>query len=553
MGKKIYTILNSTSAKVMLLIIVLVLPLNVIAIIAVNSTLDTVVEQVRLMEQDRANSYMADISTRMDNTLSLLHYLASKNSDFIKMNMQKENNYDYQSAKLKSYYHLKAMAGMIDGGDGFYYFNKYIDDIIIYSDQKKDNSTIEDLTEFMTEYAKKENPTGWHFYEWNARQYLILYVETKDIAYGGWLDLDIYKEQMIQDLVYANFTVNFTEGNEITADESEIGMYARKKNIFLSISISKKDILKDISGYQRFLQTTAFVYLILVPVLYIVLRYLLLKPLHKINFAHKEIQNGNQDYRIIEKDGSAEYKEIYESFNQMVDNLHNLKIEAYETEISRQKMELRNLQLQIRPHFLLNIFNLILTMAERKQTEAIEEIVIYLSEYFRYIFRSNKELELFSKELHLLEGYARMMDIRYPGQVEISFHIAPEILFIRIPPLLLLNFVENAVKHGVKKGKMLHILVMAEYADGKVVFDITDDGNGMDKDTLKRNRSIIEGESEPDNVNTHVGLYNSLKRLKYFYGDEAELYISSEQGQMTCFIIRFPYQLEVDDESFDCK
>lgn len=58
-------------------------------------------------------------------------------------------------------------------------------------------------------------------------------------------------------------------------------------------------------------------------------------------------------------------------------------------------MELKNLQLQIHPHFLLNTFNLVYTLAQRKETGAIQDIVIYLSEYFRYIFRSGKSLELF--------------------------------------------------------------------------------------------------------------------------------------------------------------
>ena len=131
MRNRFYTVLNSVSTKVMLIIIVLVFPLNLIAIIAVNSTLNTVVERTVLMEQDYANSYMSEISLRMDNTQSLLHYFSSEDTDFIQMKMQREDNYDYQSAKLKSYYHLNTMAEMIDGGDGFYFYNKYVDDIMV--------------------------------------------------------------------------------------------------------------------------------------------------------------------------------------------------------------------------------------------------------------------------------------------------------------------------------------------------------------------------------------------------------------------------------------
>lgn len=148
MRNRFYTVLNSVSTKVILLIIVLVLPLNLIAIIAVNSTLNTVVERTILMEQDFANSYMSDISLRMDNTQSLLHYFSSKDSDFIQMKMQREDNYDYQSAKLKSYYHLETIAGMIDGGDGFYFYNKYVDDIMVSSENTGHSSVINHIKKY---------------------------------------------------------------------------------------------------------------------------------------------------------------------------------------------------------------------------------------------------------------------------------------------------------------------------------------------------------------------------------------------------------------------
>ena len=43
---------------------------------------------------------------------------------------------------------------------------------------------------------------------------------------------------------------------------------------------------------------------------------------------------------------------------------------------------------------------------------------------------------------------------------------------------------------------------------------------------------------------SHVGFANSLKRLKYFYGDEADISLSSEEGEGTCITLTFPYNLE---------
>ena len=253
---------------------------------------------------------------------------------------------------------------------------------------------------------------------------------------------------------------------------------------------------------------------------------------------------------------TVEFRSLYHSFNRMADNLHRLKIESYEKELAKQKMELRNLQLQIRPHFLLNTFNLIFTLSQRKEHEAIQEIVIYLSDYFRYIFRSEKELELFAKEAALIRGYVKMASVRYLGRVEAEYEYSSELEVVRLPPLLLHNFVENAVKYGVKKYQTLHIKIHGGYCDGTVTFRISDDGKGMDAETLEQNQKMLRGEIDMEDKNSHLGLYNSMKRLKYFYGEKAEIQVESEEGYGTCFTIRFPYhelQQGGRDEFIDCK
>ena len=152
--------------------------------------------------------------------------------------------------------------------------------------------------------------------------------------------------------------------------------------------------------------------------------------------------------------------------------------------MEKQQVELKNLQLQIRPHFLINAFNLIYTLAQDKESEHIQQIMLYLSDYFRYIFRSDRSLELFGKELKLIEGYINMAQIRYPGSIEIVYDISPEIAYVRIPPLLLHNFIENIIKHVVNQGAVTHILMKGTYANGKVAFLVKDDGPGMAPEKL---------------------------------------------------------------------
>lgn len=313
------------------------------------------------------------------------------------------------------------------------------------------------------------------------------------------------------------------------------------KNLILTMELSRAEILKNVTVPQRLLWITAVSYLFLIPILYGVLRLLLIGPLNRINEAHRQIERGNAGYRITELPKTVEFLELSVSFNRMMDNLECLRIEGYEKELSRQRMELQNLQLQIRPHFLLNTFNLIFTLSQRQEHGAIQRTVIWLSDYFRYIFREEKELELFSKERKLIEGYVELAKVRYGGRVAVEYELDPEMDFVRVPPLLIHNFVENAVKYGIRKDETLHIRLVGRYAEGTVTFDIRDDGKGMTEEILERNRAMLCGEWEPEHRTEHLGLYNSLRRLTYFYGEEARITVSSRLGEGTCFQVRFPY------------
>jgi two-component system sensor histidine kinase YesM len=549
---KIRRIFNSISTKVILFIIILVLPLNLIAIMESNKVIDTMVEKSRESTQNLADTYMSEIGVRMANTQSLLQYYLTENPDFIKMQLQKENDYVYQSSKYKFFYSLRNMASMTDGGDGYFYYMKKIGDTLVYDDNSSESRQANQLiSEFVTKQIEKGAQNGWHVYEFNSQQYLFFVVNSNEIAYGGWLNLDTFKVGLKNKLDYSNSSVSFSEKKGDISYDEWVTVSSSTKGIYLNISMKRTEIVGGISVYQKVLQVMAFVYLILIPVLYVFLRYLLILPLNNINNAHRQIQNGNQDFRVMETAKSVEYQEAYKSFNQMADNLKTLKIESYEKEIAKQKMELRNLQLQIRPHFLLNTFNMIFTLAQRKESAAIQDVIIYLSEYFRYIFRNDKELELFSKELKLIEGYMKMVSIRYSGNIKVDYEIDPEIEFVRIPPLLIHNFVENSVKYGVKQGVILNISILGKYNNKFVTFYIIDDGNGMDEETLRISRKLLNGETEPEKLNSHIGLLNSMKRLIYFYGEEANIEITSQRGKMTCIKVQFPYNLEVQNETFN--
>ena len=259
-----------------------------------------------------------------------------------------------------------------------------------------------------------------------------------------------------------------------------------------------------------------------------------------MNKAHDQIKIGNWDYRIRQNANSMEMEQVFQSFNQMAENMKDLRLENMQKELEKQKLELNNLQLQIRPHFLLNTFNLMFNLTSKGDMKSIQGLILYLSDYFRYIFRSGKDLELFDKELGLIEGYIESVKLRYPNRIDIVYSIDPEVSMVRVPPLLIHNFVENIIKHALKPEGTLHIMLCATYEKGSVIFQISDDGNGMPQDEVD---CINRGEFVEE-TGSHVGIANSYKRMKYFYGDTATIHVDSELNVGTMFTISFPYDLE---------
>ena len=133
--------------------------------------------------------------------------------------------------------------------------------------------------------------------------------------------------------------------------------------------------------------------------------------------------------------------------------------------------------------------------------------------------------------------------IRYPDGLEISYEIDPEVRLIRVPPLLIHNFVENVVKHALTVGKCVHILLAAHYENGWIEFEISDDGNGMSQEQAEKiNQRAWEEKEEK-----HMGIRNAIRRIEQLYGPSASVKVYSVKGEGTTFIISFPYELEAEE------
>ncbi|WP_246097026.1 ATP-binding response regulator [Psychrobacillus soli] len=197
------------------------------------------------------------------------------------------------------------------------------------------------------------------------------------------------------------------------------------------------------------------------------------------------------------------------------------------------KMEIAFLQAQIKPHFIYNVLNSILSLSYVDLDKA-RVMITDFANFMRgsFSFENTHSLVPLEKELSLIQSYVNIQRTRYPEQLvwevqmEESFHCL-------IPPLLLQPIVENAIVHGLKKKEgQGTVKLTVNREEDMIVFRIIDNGTGMTKQRLQQIWNI-----EKDKVQG-VGLQNIEKRLKYY--EDASIQITSEEHIGTIVELRFP-------------
>lgn len=293
---------------------------------------------------------------------------------------------------------------------------------------------------------------------------------------------------------------------------------------------------------ERMLQMIAIIALVLIPVLWLTIRRLVLKPMERMNHAMMEIEKDHIDYRLQpERAESAEFQYMENTFNHMVSQIQNLRIEKYETELEKMEIQSINILLQVNPHLLLNSLNMICSLAKIKDYNTIQKFGRSLAAYFRYALRNHDQMVTLKDEMLFVKNYLDIQRIRYPKRFTSVYSVEESLDTLRIPSLLIENFVENSIKYALKPEEEIEIIITARREEEKLVIAIIDSGNGMDEVRLEKLR---RGEVISDKIGNHIGIWNLRRRLHLIYGDDAVINISSVAGEGTQVWIKIPIKTD---------
>ncbi|MFZ4261510.1 sensor histidine kinase [Sphingobacterium sp. HJSM2_6] len=210
-------------------------------------------------------------------------------------------------------------------------------------------------------------------------------------------------------------------------------------------------------------------------------------------------------------------KVIFQGANKLI------VLERDKTRLERDilQMELDILKSQISPHFVFNTLNSIYGMAS-KQDPQTPESILNMSNLLRYVlYQTKDDLIYICHEIQFIKDYLSLMKLRYKETVLIEISERNTQEPYQIVPLILIPFVENAIKHGPESSrKEAWVKVDLEIDDGILMFRIA---NSLNQHAEKHKHGGL-------------GLQNVKRRLEIYYPEKHTFDISETTDSYTVFL-----------------
>lgn len=287
----------------------------------------------------------------------------------------------------------------------------------------------------------------------------------------------------------------------------------------------------------RLLQILSVAAVIALPILLLAMQRWIVSPVAQLNRAIETVEGGDLDYRIPEREQGTEFNRINRSFNHMMDQVEELKISVYEEQLLAQKIKMRFLAQQIKPHFILNTLN-ILYSYEQEEFPLIQRMIVYLSRYFRYVINANQDFVTLGQEMEHLRNYFEIQQARYVRTFEARVDFDPDLANCLIPPLLLQSFAENAIKYALLPDRIVQIRVTAERTETGMRLTVTDDGRGISTEMLERIEQFRR--DRVFRTDLGVGVQNAIDRVELLYSGQGNVMLSARDGGGTLVTIDLP-------------
>lgn len=203
----------------------------------------------------------------------------------------------------------------------------------------------------------------------------------------------------------------------------------------------------------------------------------------------------------------------------------NLGVKLYfmsQRDLERQKIidkqnleqQMEYLKYQVNPHFFMNTLNNIHALVDI-DPERAKTTIVELSKMMRHIlYDGGKKLIPLTCEVEFLNLYVQLMRLRYTNKVHISVNLPKQLPELKLPPLMLIIFVENAFKHGISYREESFVDISVEVENKRLLFGC---------------RNSKPTQPQKSNEKGGMGLQNVRQRLELLYEDDYTLSINDAE------------------------
>ena len=453
--------------------------------------------------------------------------------------------------------------------DGFFCYQEATDALVLY-DQTSNPPPL--LWNYIRGIANTEDPSSvWNLNEINGKYYLVRILNLNGYLLGAYISTDTLLGTLVntktQDslLYFSDGSLLLrTPSNDVRLEAPRLKWrrypsYEIDGTSWMAVSHELKEtplsltlLLKD-SEYTKYQANFYFIAFIVSLGLFVVWLLLsaslyrwVLHPVHMLTHALEQLRGGDLKVRIPDDAMLDEFREMTTAFNDMVEEIDDLKIENYEKQLSRQKLEALYLKQQITPHFMYNTLNSIKCYAMIHDQKEIAAVIEDFVELLQTCIRKKGTFLTVAEEIQVLENYIHLQEFRNGEDYQVAYEIEREAEQCLIPRLILQPLVENALIHGLDLKNNRKDLTIEAYTSGsRLYMKVRDNGRGMTQEQIEE---LLKKKGKKTKGLTAVGISNIQERLKLYYGTQAKLLLKSS-GEGTEAIIYLPVNRSEDEES----
>lgn len=545
---------SSSVIRVMYVIIAVMIPVNGVTILLGKMAVNRAEEQFASEIKGALDLYMLQIEDAMKRAAWKMQQIAIDDVDFAKLNSKKITTTTEYYDELQSVVQLKTT------------LNKAMDDNMLavgmyaFFPEKEIKVVESSYSSYQTELFEQINRIIEEKEIKKVGYWEVVGVESTDIAlfvgkhqnayFGAWFDLNQILRRIVKEdgnpkiqafvsgerQIYSEKNTENVDLETVLKNPKKAGyMVIETANEYADFSliqvISRSAVKGNFSGMSQILSWSMILVFLAIPLILYALRKWMIVPLNQLSSAMKRIEHGDMEFRITEKSAGSEFEQINKNFNRMLDEMSELKIDVYEQQLEKEKIRRCFLSQQIQPHFILNAMN-ILYSYEQDEYPLIQKMILCLSQYFRYIVNANTDFVELKNEMLHIRNYFEIQRARYPEEFFAIVEWDEELDNCLIPPLLIQNFVENAIKHSLMIGNSIDIFVIAKkLGDEKIQIFVADTGKGISDEILEKIKRFRETKQYQDGLG--VGIQNAIERLEVLYEGKAEVKIGRDRPNGT--------------------